>query len=78
MKVATRWGLIWIALGSAIFTAGLLVFCYALGLDFSSEGWSESSPSLEAMVTMPSFIGSVIAMTASIIVFFIGVQKVNR
>ncbi|MEM6777807.1 MAG: hypothetical protein AAF670_09125 [Planctomycetota bacterium] len=76
---STRQGAIWIAVGTVLFTLALVAFCWALGLNFQDEGWSKAvDTAADDASASPWWAVSIIGFVLSIIVFFIGVQKVSQ
>lgn len=66
-------------MGTFVFIAVLGFFCVALGLDFQNEGWSGAVEAQAETANWDSvqMIVSSIGFTVSIVLFFLGVQKVS-
>lgn len=79
MTPRLRSGILLIAMGTFVFIAALVFFCVALGLDFQNEGWSgavDAQIETASWNSMPMIVSS-IGFTVSIVLFFVGVQKVS-
>lgn len=79
MNPRLRTGIWLIAMGTAVFVVALGLFCVALGLDFQNEGWSGSGSvdGESANWSSMQLIVSSIGFTISIVLFFVGVQRVS-
>jgi len=77
-----RTGVTWIVAAAVIFAVALACFCVALGLDFENEGWQNNGgldePDARALWSQPMVIISSLGFVLSIVLFFVGVQKVSR
>lgn len=79
MSSRVRIGAFLIAFSVLVFTVSLTLFCIALGLDFQNEGWSGEVAGKDGVAELNSWqlILSSIGFTASILFFFVGVQRVS-
>ena len=80
MSTETRNGLLLISLGTFVFVVALFLFCFALGLNFESEGWSETVAGEDGRAnwSVTQMAASSAGFLVSIVLFFWGVQKVAK
>jgi hypothetical protein len=65
------------ALGVLIGTIAFGTFCYAFGLNFSDEGWSDSHDQ-PWQTHRTQLIGSLIGFTIAILLFWLGFIQTTR
>ena len=69
-------GAVMSGVGALIGTIAFAVFCYALGLNFTDEGWSENaSPTPARRIAL---IGSLIGFVVAILIFWLGFFQTIR
>lgn len=75
-----RTGIVCIAAATIVFVVALALFCVALGLDFQSEGWSSDVADADGVATWDgaTMMISTIGFLVSIVLFFVGVQRVSQ
>ena len=82
MNPNLRTGITWIVAATAIFAVALACFCIALGLDFENEGWQSvdgfEDDNPHTIWSRPMIIASTVGFVLSIVLFFVGVQRVSR
>lgn len=80
MSTHVRSGIVFIAVATLVFVVALTLFCIALGLDFQSEGWSGQVADADGEATWDrtSMAVSTVGFIASIVLFFVGVQRVSQ
>lgn len=78
MNPNLRTGIFCIALATFLFVVALGLFCFALGLDFQNEGWPTPDTDRVMRWSTPSMITCSVGFVASIVFFFVGVQRVSR
>ena len=82
MNSDLRTGVACIIAATVIFAVALTCFCIALGLDFQNEGWRYDGgfdvQNGDAIWGQPMIFASTFGFVLSIVLFFIGVQRVSR
>jgi len=63
-------------IGVLIGTVAFVLFCYALGLNFSDEGWADNGKPWQT--NRGALIGSLVGIAVAILVFWLGFIQITR
>ncbi|TWT71254.1 hypothetical protein [Crateriforma conspicua] len=77
--LSRRWAVGLIVFSSLIFTAALVLFCLALGLDLRNEGWSgPKSDLLQSGRSIAMVVASAVMLAVAIVMFFVGLHRISK